>query len=275
MIWIKVWKNFKYGGTTHFLASRIPLQIAEINKCSARDKTNERKNKMKLITKTLAGIASLLLLAQGLNADTVSYNATHIAGSADTSFLLNQFNTSLFGTLTGVTVTVDYSTLSGSFTVKNTGTSSATVTGYSSNIDIWGSTAGIGFSELITSLGGHSGTIITSPDWSGYYLAAGDSQAFTIGSNQSFYTNVVQNIASGNLNAYKGSGTVLLKANNTQTITTSGSSYELTSGAAGANTSITVTYTYDAVPEPTTVGLLLGASGLGIVAAVRRRRAKA
>ena len=49
----------------------------------------------------------------------------------------------------------------------------------------------------------------------------------------------------------------------------------LTASLSGSNTGqITVEY-YAAVPEPTTVGLLLGAGGLGIVAAIRRRRAKA
>ena len=48
----------------------------------------------------------------------------------------------------------------------------------------------------------------------------------------------------------------------------------LTATITGTNSG-KVSIEFYAVPEPTTVGLLLGAGGLGVVAAVRRRRAKA
>jgi hypothetical protein len=47
------------------------------------------------------------------------------------------------------------------------------------------------------------------------------------------------------------------------------------SSALGANTKMTVTYTYDAaVPEPTTLGLLAAAGALGLLAARGRRASK-
>ena len=58
----------------------------------------------------------------------------------------------------------------------------------------------------------------------------------------------------------------------TPTIGVSGGAYSVDPTATVASTKMTVTYPYNAVPEPTTIGLLAVAGGV-ILLAVRRRRA--
>ena len=69
-----------------------------------------------------------------------------------------------------------------------------------------------------------------------------------------------------------GSGTVTFQAKNSQSITTTGSSYTLNSGTSGANTQISVIYTYTAIPEPSTYALM-GLGALALVVAYGRKRA--
>ena len=238
---------------------------------------------MKLITKTLAGIASLLLLAPGLNAATVSYySATDFVQNSPVSFALNQFNTSL-GTLTGVQVSVYSSAISGSFTVTNNTSSSSDITAVNSLLSVAEASDTTGYNTYSRgAVVPKTSTITaayTAPDWfPSYTLSAYQAQAFSIVTSpaQPFSLGgTVVNIDSSFFDAYKGTGNVAFNITDTQQITTTGTSYTVDSGSSGATTQMKVTYTYTAVPEPTTVGLLLGAGGLGIVAAVRRRRAKA
>ena len=226
---------------------------------------------MKLITKTLAGIASLLLLGQGLNANTISFSDTKTIGTTFSNISLGKFDTGL-GTLTGVQVTVDFSTLVGSVSVTN-GTASAVFVNHFNSDDTVKATS-LGY----TTTYGTVHDVVTSPDWNTTNILAGGTQVFTITGGQNVLSSSTQSIGSGYYSAYEsvgGTGTVDFQAQNIQSVTTTGAVYSVDSSAAGASTKMTVTYTYTAVPEPTTVGLLLGAGGLGIVAAVRRRRAKA
>ena len=225
---------------------------------------------MKLIKKTLAGIASLLLLGQGLHAATVSYSNTKAFDSNYSTLTLSQFNTSL-GTLTGVTIEINYSTLQGSFTVTNNYPSDVLVSGYTSAVSIK-QVGSLGFTQQnASSVDGPS----TSPDWNTTSIPYNHTQIFDISSGQNLFLNYSQVISAGSFSAYKGTGTVGFQGKDVTSLTTTGGTFGQDVTAATAATQMTVTYTYTAVPEPSTVGLLLGAGSLGLVAVIRRRRAAA
>lgn len=67
-----------------------------------------------LRTSLLVGLATALL-ATSATAETVSFSDTELVGAAETNFYLGKFDTGL-GTLTGVEIKVDFSTLAGSLT---------------------------------------------------------------------------------------------------------------------------------------------------------------
>jgi len=90
-------------------------------------------------TKFLAA-AAMALSAISLNAETVSYTATHAVGSASTDFYLGKFNTGL-GTLTGVEVNVVYSTLTGSILFTNKDAGNASVGAFNSTVSVQDPTA--------------------------------------------------------------------------------------------------------------------------------------
>jgi hypothetical protein len=221
-------------------------------------------------TSLLTGLAAAFL-ATSATAATVSFSDTHMIGSADTNFSLGQFNTGL-GTLTGVQVIVDFSTLQGSVTVTNNDVANpVTVNHFNSTFQLNRNTT-LGIASAYTAT---LTDVVATPNWGPdapfTVIAAGGSQTFTVDA-QDVVSNYTKNITSGYFNAYKGSGTVTLVASDIQAITTTGSDYGVNSTALSASTKMTVTYTYTAVPEPGTIGLLAVAGGV-ILLAVRRRRA--
>ncbi len=215
-------------------------------------------------TSLLAGLAAAFL-ATSATAATVSFSDTKSVGAAYTDFYLGKFNTGL-GTLTAVQIKIDFSTLAGSFTVTNGEVVAMNVSQIKSYFDLVENLT-LGVSQYSPSK-----TVTTSVALP-VVIAAGGTQTFTV-SAQNLVTNYTENILSGYFSAYQsvgGLGTVALSANDGQMITTTGSIYSVNSSALGASTKMTVTYTYDAVPEPTTIGLLAVAGGV-ILLAVRRRR---
>ena len=220
-------------------------------------------------TSLLTGLAAAFL-ATSATAATVSFSDTKSVGAAYTDFYLGKFNTGL-GTLTAVQIKIDFSTLAGSFTVTNGEVLAINVSQIKSYFDL-SENLTLGVSQYSPSK-----TVTTSPAMSAalpVVIAAGGTQTFTV-SAQNLVTNYTENILSGYFSAYQsvgGLGTVALSANDGQMITTTGSIYSVNASSLGASTKMTVTYTYDAVPEPTTIGLLAVAGGV-ILLAVRRRRA--
>jgi len=219
---------------------------------------------------TTTGILTCLaaiLIAASAPAATVSFSDTHTIGSTYADFSLAKFDSGL-GALTGVQIKVDFSTLAGSMTVTNGEVVTVTVGQFKSYFDL-AENLTLGVAEY-----NPSKTVTTSPAWQTTVIAAGGTQTFTV-SAQNLATNYTENILSDYFSAYQsagGLGTVVLSANDSQIITTTGSIYSVNSSALGASTKMTVTYTYTAVPEPGTIGLLAVAGGV-ILLAVRRRRA--
>ena len=224
-------------------------------------------------TGILTCLAAILIAtsAQAAQTKTVSFSSgTQTLVGTYSDFLLGKFDTGL-GTLTGVEIKVDFSTLAGSFTVTSQTASTVSVTAFDNNLKLrQKSSNSLGFTA--TTLYIESAT--TSPNWTSTSVGGNSSEVFTIVGGQS-YTFTPQNISSGYFSAYQsvgGVGSVVLQAMNTTSVGVFGGSYGVNSDSTGASTKMTVTYTYDTVPEPGTIGLLAVAGGV-ILLAVRRRRA--
>jgi len=207
------------------------------------------------------GIPLLITLASVQIASAASYTAysdTKIAGNSYSDFNVPKFDTSL-GVLTGVEVTVPISTLTGSATVTNPTNHSVTVDLFTSHYDVWDPAGTLGYAEQFVEIG-PSG-VDTTPAKTTPIGAFPASQAFLIKDGQSYHINP-EIIASTYFSAYKGSGDVTFQINNLFSITTTGSSYTVSTADAGAKSQVAVTYTYDAlspVPESRTIHL----SGIG------------
>ena len=225
----------------------------------------------KTATFLTAALLSLALFTPKLSANTVSYtSSTQLVQSSFLDFNLGQFDISL-GALTGVAVTVDFATLQGAFTVHNNDVTLSTITDYQSLFSINGSTNALGYTSQSNVT---IDRVSTTPSWA-TNIAALSLQTFTINGGQDFTSYLAHqtvNIAPGYFSAYEGSGSVTFQARDVQSITTTGSSYTLDSGSAGATTQLTVTYTYSPVPEPSTF-ILFSLGVLALVMIYRRSAA--
>jgi hypothetical protein len=234
------------------------------------------------LAKILSGIAAILLVGSSLNAETVTFTQTQTVGLNYADFYLGKFNTGL-GTLTGVSVNVVYSTLTGSILVTNKIAGNATVSKFWSDVIV--RQAGV---DGIGTLGydiNYSPTlrgVATTPSWVTTVIPGNTSQTFTINGGQNVLTNDNVIIAAGYWAAYSslgGVGNVNFQALNSQTVSTTGGVYEMDSTLAGASTQLQIVYTYDAgpvpVPEASTVIVQLLIVAGGVWMFVRRRRAAA
>jgi len=224
-------------------------------------------------TTTTTGILACLaaiLIATSAQANTVSFYDTHTVGGTYLDFLLGKFDTGL-GALTAVEIKVDFSTLAGSVTVTSSSASPVTVSDVFATFKMrQSSTNTLGFTTTYTNFLG----VATTPDWNSTGVAGNSSQVYAIVGGQS-YTISPQTISSGFFTAYEsvgGVGSVVMQGLSAPTISATGGQYSVDPTAAVASTKMTVTYTYTAVPEPGTIGLLAVAGGV-ILVAVRRRRA--
>lgn len=216
---------------------------------------------------TLTGVASAATVVQTKNYSFVP------TGNAPLTF--NKFDTSL-GTLTAVTITTNVTKSGGSLSVDNesatpaSGTISQTVSitlSGSGVVLLDGSFAAIG--NNLSAVSSYAATV-GADDGDGPGIHTTGSDYATSGTFATTPTTTeTKNVNSIFFAGYSGSGTYGITANGSQGLDTSA-----IGGAAGSFDPATVfgdvvvTYTYTAIPEPSSI--LLG--GVGMLALLRRRR---
>lgn len=233
---------------------------------------------------TITKIAALAALPTALLAETVSFNDTFSFvpnGSADVS--LSQFDSNL-GTLTRVTVTVNYNKTGGSAAVDNESDLAAndiqfkhTVSGSLTSSDVSLAsglgTVGGGLSAVSISapfdLEGNDGDDVNSMQTTGNdYDTWSPTDAFESDTG---------NINSGSWllgNGYIGSGNITMTVSGTQSIEIVGDgAYSLAFSPSTLSGDVTVEYEYtpSVVPEASTYSLIAGFIALGWVMARRRK----
>lgn len=218
--------------------------------------------------KLLVPLFALTALASSANAAVTYYDTrTYYSNTIDVgSSFVNIFNVAKFNipqaTLTGVTVKVVQSTMTGSITVTNTGGVAATMEQFNSAFTAKQFTTGLGYSQSTITLN----DVVTSPTWQSVTLQPGVAQTLSIGSGQTFAV-ADQNIGSQYFGAYTGSGNVTFSARDVQSITVTGDSFTQNASNAKVTTQFAIVYSFS-IPEPSTA--LLG--GMACMLFFRRRR---
>jgi len=210
--------------------------------------------------------------AQTLSITNTASNSISSAAGYST-ILLGKFDTGL-GTLQSVAVKVNYSSISGSYNVT-TATSQAFNLAASVDLNIRQvATNSLGF----TALGPTSFTLATTPPTTGSFpgITIPASTSTNISVNQTnVFVNQSQLIDSVNWAAYQSAspGTVAFEFDSVPTISVAGGGFVVNTDNLTVETSMSVVYTYDVIPEPSTYALL-GVAALGFAGyRLRRRRA--
>lgn len=216
-----------------------------------------------------------LVIAASSHAAILSYTNTATAGGNNTPFnlTLSKFNTGL-GTLTGVTVTVSFSDLSGSFDISTpTATSVDFLSAAADTILIQGTNNTLGFTGYTNS------TTVTTTPGTNTTIPGNSTTNFAV-TPVNVLTNLSQLISNTFWSAYQtaGSGNIVFSLIQDPDISVSGGSFNVDSTAFIANSQMVVTYDYDpsvAVPEPATAVAGALVIAVGLVVSARRRRARA
>ncbi len=218
----------------------------------------------------LVGVLSLVLAAAPAAAGTISYNANYGptgVPDAGTTVSLNQFDEATYGTLVKITLTLDGTASAGSITWDN---ESGVVTDVT--LGIGGEVTAVAPSALtlvVVPLQLGNGFNIVADD-DGYPPDFAGADSFTVagGTGTDSDSSVLTNAAL--FAPYKGTGTFDVDISSivrTLVMTTGGTGE--TQPTAGVTSGV-VTVTYEFVPEPATMALLL-AGGLG---ALLRRKSR-
>ena len=212
-------------------------------------------------------IAPLLIaatLVTGASASTTVFQSVEKTfDNVGTTFSFDKFNGSL-GTLTGISFSIVSSVDSGSFYVRNNTGDVLTVKtpkDYLTLVDNQSSGADYDGANI---------TLVSTPPTgtAGYALAGNSSQTFTITNKSLIGTGTINTDLSSYLAAYTGTGSVTFDAAIAPTVLIQGGSATFDMSGISNTSVLTLTYVYDAIPEPSVA--MLG--GLGALALLRRRR---
>ncbi len=215
---------------------------------------------------TLTGVGSAATIVQ---TKTYSYVPTNFA-----VLTFNQFDASL-GTLTAITIQTNVAKSGGSLFVDNESvvgasgniTQSVTISLASPDVFLFDA----GFATIGTNLSASSTYAATvgadDGDGVGVQSTGADYDGTSFGTTAT--TTQTRNVNTGFFGAYTGTGTFEIDVNGNQGFNTSAiGGAAVAIDPATAFGSVVITYTYTAIPEPSSI--LLG--GVGMLALLRRRR---
>jgi hypothetical protein len=216
------------------------------------------------IAATLLTLLTAVVISTSQAQSTLSFTNNNVAGGNNTfaNIALNKFDTGL-GTLTDVVVTVNFTTIGGSFDVTTPSNSftDAEVNSADARITIRQSSLNsLGFTQIGQATFG----VGTTPGLPFIVPAPSGSQTFGV-TGTNVFIGLSQNIDSSFWSAYQsagGVGSVVFQVRNNPDINISGGVFALNALAFTADANMTVTYTYNPsapIPEPGTwaAGLLL------------------
>ncbi|MFM2241821.1 MAG: hypothetical protein RLZ97_676 [Verrucomicrobiota bacterium] len=228
----------------------------------------------------LLPVIAISISGSSLQAATIVQSQSFSVAQDDLNFVFNKFDTSL-GTLTGVSITLNYTRSGGYVVADNEGASQATISfthntnvGVDADQEILDWTNLAGGARLLSSTSNRSTAslpnIVIGAD------SEGGSADFTGSDSYRFDLAAVEKTSSGsfaNISQFQGAGTYSVPVSVTQgtTVTGSGAFAQATQPAL-VEGSFTITYTYDAaapVPEPS--GAMLSMISAGILLSRRRR----
>lgn len=219
-------------------------------------------------------LAAATLVASS-HAATLSYTNQIQASGNNTPYDLNlsKFNTGL-GTLTGVTVTVSFLDLTGSFDITTpTATSVTFLSADGQTTLVQGTNNTLGFTGYTNT------TSVTTTPGTGTVIPGNSTTNFAV-TPVNVLNNLSQSINNTFWSAYQtaGSGNIVFSLKKNPIIAVSGGSYNVDSTAFIADARMVVTYDYDpsvGVPEPSTAVAGAIVVAVGLVVSARRRRARA
>lgn len=217
---------------------------------------------------TLAGFLAGVCSAASI----VQTQAFSFVPDGTAALTFNQFDTSL-GSLTSITITTNVTKTGGSLFVDNESATPASgsisqsvtinLTSAVSLVDTAFTPIGTGVaatSSYAASVGADDG------DGPGVQSTGPDYDGTSFGPTS---TSQTKNVFAGAFGGYQGVGTYVIDAGGVQGFNTSAiGGAAVAIDPATVSGDVTITYTYDAVPEPTSA--LLG--GIGCLALLRRRR---
>jgi len=218
--------------------------------------------------KTLLSLALAAGLSISSQAATTSQTVSHtFDNSGNSTYSFSQFDSSL-GTLTSITYFLVSSVDGGDFYVKNDNVSTVTVKSPKDFLTVVDNQTGF------ANYDGSNITLVTTPATgsTGFTLAGNSSQTFTVTPKSLIGAGSVSFDLSADIATYTGNGSVTFAASIAPSVSITGGVVTFDMSKVTNTTVMTMTYTYNAIPEPS-VALMLLLGGFAGFVIVRRRKA--
>lgn len=225
----------------------------------------------KMLSVALVVFALASALPAAVITQTFTTGAINPGSPTISSFSVNRFNEAALGTLTSVTITMTIETWGGYFTVINATSDNSPVSGsFSIGVSAWLSGSRVPDGSPLSS----PPTVANESDT--FYLAGTGDEATISGpasNNRNTSGPISDNASSEDFALYQGTGTYTISFySSTAYVQSASGAITGEFGPMSSQGYLTVSYEYEPIPEPTSLGLVL--LGVGAMAVRRRIRRK-